>query len=167
MKHLIFLLLLSAQAVGQKYWTLSSGEQVPIGDLYKHGDTIPNQKKDSVCTGGIFMYLTNPGTYSLDGYHLPGCKHVAQVNRLNKIERAGFEAEQEAMRRNDKDDSEAILRAMAAVVNRCPHKWVELHQDTLEVNLRLIGFSDPSIPLICLICHQEKKKIIHYKKEGQ
>jgi hypothetical protein len=59
----------------------------------------------------------------------------------------------------------------------CPHKWIELHQDTVEAVHRGSVFLSTgpliyiipaefteSIPLICLWCHQEKKKVIHYKK---
>lgn len=74
------------------------------------------------------------------------------------------------------------------------HKWVELHQDTVVQNpdptakeedpygpfdvhkerysngeLTYVGivFREyvASIPLICLICREEKKKVIHYKRE--
>lgn len=63
----------------------------------------------------------------------------------------------------------------------CSHRWVELHQDTVESEIVDIDYSQPayplniepepgkdrfeeSIPLICLICHQEKKRVIHYKR---
>jgi hypothetical protein len=66
----------------------------------------------------------------------------------------------------------------------CPHKWIELHQDTVAEKMPTNPYNEihkavpaihivpfwiepeftESIPLICLWCHQEKKKVIHYKK---
>lgn len=58
---------------------------------------------------------------------------------------------------------------------KCRHKWVELHEDTIELlpypmNVPAIGRFpaeyELSTPLICLICHQETRKVIHYKRDN-
>jgi hypothetical protein len=74
-----------------------------------------------------------------------------------------------------------IGKPTSAIVQHA-HKWVELHQDTITtIENRSIwdlgdhidfihsqnweeGWATHST-LICLICHQEKKKVIHYKRD--
>jgi hypothetical protein len=128
MKLFIFLLLLSANCLGQKskpenIQPYTREELIKLGIITERMtlDISPNRAR-YIGTDGIFI----------DNNH---CDDIDETSRW-----------------------------------QCSHRWVELHQDTVETYLNVATTlqyppNAPDINLICLICHQEKKKVIHYKRE--
>lgn len=148
MKLFIFLLLMSANCFGQSIiykWNFYG--------INLNGDTIYYRLLDKPCP----PHCNNPG-----------CLVATFCGWDTVFNRSQFDEPD-----INTSEFDRILKRIKEQ-ETCSHKWVELHQDTVEHNpyspfnkLFIVdgmdGYFEKSTPLICLICHQEKRKVIHYK----
>jgi hypothetical protein len=179
MKYLIFLLLLSAEVFSQpsfpvRYYTKgdSIGVALDFGINWYHKTKVPSEF--------ILKYpLGNPPKESFP------TKPKILKSPENSIEFDGKYCYRTVNGKREKipcatmyTGKDTVKTYYAWLKIKHTHKWVEMHQDTVthivdrdylvdmhdDLQKRIVDYEE-SIPLVCLICHEEKKKIIHYKKQ--